>query len=115
VRVETFYRNDHDRELVDPLPEKDGWVFRLLYGDVCDPWLDPDGWFKPRLPFFTMRFWTPIPLPFFAWRAGKWTGYLGFKVYGVDSEHYLGWLKPEDVYKGSQAMCLSFRPFANAD
>jgi hypothetical protein len=115
MRVEPFYRTDPDRSLVDPLPEKNGLVFRLLSGDVCDPWLDPDGWFKPRLPTFTVRFWSYLPLPFLAWRLGKWSGYIGFKVYGVDSEHYLGWLPDEDVYPGSQAMCLSFRPFARIE
>jgi len=114
VRVKVFYRNDPERPLTDPLPEENGIVFRLVQGDVLDPFFDPDGWFKPKKPLWTMRFWSVLPLPFFAWHWGRWTGYIGFKVYGVDSEAYKSWLKPEEVYSGSQAMCFSVRPFARA-
>ena len=106
------WRSDWDRPITDPLPERDGVVFRLTRGDVCDPWFDPDGWFGPSKPFYTLRFRSWVPLPFFAWKWGRWMGYIGFKVYGVDSEHYRSWLPESDVYAGSQAMCLSFRPFA---
>ena len=117
MKVEIYARskNDADRPVTDPLPESDGFYWRWVKGDVCDPWRDPDGWFAPRLPTFTVRFWSYLPLPFLAWRVGRWTGYIGFKVYGVDSEHYLGWLGREDVYPGSRAMCLSFRPFAKIE
>lgn len=115
MKINVVYRNDPERPLTDPLPEQDGIVFRLVSGDVCDPWFDPDGWFEPDKPMFTMKFNSIIPLPFLAWKLGRWSGYIGFKVYGVDSEHYLWWLSRRDVYVGSQAMCLSFRPFAKVE
>src|SRR3990167_9447717 len=68
MKVDVFYRTDPERPLNDPLPEKPGIVFRLLTGDVCDPWFDPDGWFGPEKPLGLMRFRSRIPLPFFAWR-----------------------------------------------
>jgi len=112
MKVEVAYRTDTQRPLTDPLPEANGVVFRLVKGDVCDPWLDPDGWFGPEKPLWLMRFWSPVPLPFFAWRVGSWPGYVGFKIYGVDSAAYRTMLPAEDVYEGSLAMHFSFRPFA---
>lgn len=106
------WRSDWGRPIVDPLPESNGVIFRLIRGDVCWPFLDPDGMFAPKKPWILFKFRSWIPLPFFAWKWGNWMGYIGFKVYGVDSEHYLQWLPAGDVYPGSQAMMPSFRPFA---
>ncbi len=44
------------------------------------------------------------------------TLYLFLFIFGVDSPIYGTWLcAPEEVYDGSLAMCLSIRPFANAE
>ena len=52
---------------------------------------------------------------FVAWRwpFTKRGGYIGGKVYGVDSENYVPWAGRENVYPGSLALMWSFRPFAN--
>lgn len=115
MKVEVAYRSDLERPLTDPLPEANGVVFRLVRGDVLDPWFDPDGWFGVKRPLFVLRFWSKLPLPFFAWKLGRWSGYVGFKVYGVDSPAYVPWAGAAEVYDGSLAMCFSIRPFARAE
>lgn len=119
MRVVCHYRNDPERELTDPLPELGGrrFIFRLYSGD----WLDPIGigtnWFEPPFPQHVLHLRVRWPiLPFIAWRwpFTKRGGYLGFKLYGVDVPVYGQWLcPPEEVYPGSQAVCLTARPFAN--
>jgi len=60
--------------------------------------------------------WLLTPGKFIAWRFNNRSGYAGSKVYGVDSPVYKTWLcAPEEVYDGSLAMCLTIRPFANAN
>jgi len=60
--------------------------------------------------------WLMTPGKFIAWRFDKRSGYAGSKVYGVDAPVYATWLcAPEEVYDGSLAMCLTIRPFANAN
>jgi len=118
VKVICYYRNDHERPLVDPLPELGGrrFIVRLYSGDVCDPF--GGQWFGPDYPKHVIRFFTRLPiLPFVAW---KWpfmdrAGYIGFKLYGVDAPAYKHWMPPDDVYDGSQAVCFSFRPFATIE
>jgi len=114
MKVELLWRSrlDEGRALTEPFPAEDGVILRWLRGNVCDPWFDPDGWFGVRSPLVLIRFWSEIPLPFVAWRKGRWAGYIGFKVYGVDSDAYTQWLPKWEVYPGSLAMCFSFRPFA---
>ena len=51
--------------------------------------------------------------PTWRWPGTNRGGYLGFKLYGVDAEAYKNWISPEEVYEGSQAVCLTVRPFAN--
>ena len=66
------------------------------------------------LPAFVL--WLLTPGKFIAWRLNNRSGYIGSKVYGVDPPIYATWLcAPEEVYDGSLAMCLSIRPFANAN
>ncbi len=118
MKVRALYRNDPERPLTDPLPELGGrrFVFRIYLGDYCDPFCDPDGWFGPKVPRISVRVNLPwLPLPFLAWRWGN-TGraaYIGFKLYGVDSDNYKGWLPASEVFEGSQAVHFSLRPFAN--
>lgn len=109
MNVKVIYRSDPERELKDPLPEKDGIVFRLMTGDVVWPFLDPDGMFKPLRPMLLVIFRSVIPLPFFAWRRGNKKGYAGFKCFGVDSPEYKTWMPAGDVYEGSIALQPSFR------
>ena len=110
MEVKCLYRNDPERPLTDPLPEINGrkFVFRIYSGDVCDPM--NGNWFEPPWPKYVIRFKFNF-LPFIAW---KWpfinrAGYIGFKLYGVDSEAYKNWIDPSEVYDGSQAVCTSIR------
>lgn len=65
----------------------------------------------------TVPLWLIAPGKFIAFR---WPGteralYAGAKVFGVDAPEYKLWpvgIKPEDVYEGSKALCLSIRPSA---
>ena len=118
MNVEIVYRNDPDRPLTDPLPERNGVVLRLVRGDWLDPqWLgNGGGWFKAPAPRFTIRGrLARLPLPFIAWRFGRWSGYLGAKVYGVDSIEYARFTDVLDIYDGSLAFCLTARPFAKSE
>ena len=113
--VNCYYRNDPERKLTDPLPELGGrkFIFRLYSGDVCDPL--NGNWFVPPFPTRVIRFFCKLPiLPFIAWKWPffKKAGYIGAKLYGVDPEAYKNWMPEEDVFDGSQAVCLSLRPFA---
>lgn len=118
MKVSVLYRNDPERPLTDPLPEpgKRRFVLRIYLGDYCDPFRDPDGWFGRALPVIIIRVNLPwLPLPFVAW---KWpfvnrAAYIGFKLYGVDSDRYKDWLPAHEVFDGSQAVHFSVRPFAN--
>lgn len=122
MKVRVFYQSDPDRPITDPLPEKP-WsiIFRLYWGDICDPskltqLIFGESWFGPRFPSKVWRTYCKWPiLPFIAWRFKSKGGYIGFKVYGVDSPQYKQWsvgIHPDDVFDGSLAMCLTFRPFA---
>lgn len=116
MKVRCLYRNDLERPLTDPLPELGGrrFVFRLYFGDLLDPLRDPDGWFGPALPRVVLRFrWALLPFVAWKWPLLDRAAYIGGKLYGVDSEAYVPWAGRENVYAGSQAMCFSFRPFAN--
>lgn len=119
--VECVYRNDKEREIFDPVlePGSRRFVFRLYKGDICDPF--GGNWFVPPWPKFVWRTTVKLPvLPFIAW---KWpfmnrAGYIGFKLYGAGRDQYpqyLNWMKYEDTEPGSNALCFSFRPFANLE
>lgn len=116
MRVEVRYRNDLERPLTDPLPELGGrrLIVRVYQGDYCDPFLDPDGWFGPVPPVLLMRKILKC-MPFIAWRwpFSQKGGYIGFKLYGVDSPNYALMLPVHEVFPGSQACHFSIRPFAN--
>lgn len=116
MEVKVLWRNDPERPLTDPLPELGGrrLIVRIYSGDFCDPYGDPDGWFGPKLPRWVIRLKLPF-MPFLAWR---WPftnrgGYVGFKLYGVDSPNYTTFIPAEEVFEGSRACHLSFRPNAN--
>lgn len=94
-------------EATTPYPTANGFILRLMGGDVVHPLGDGD-WFKP--PYFArvLRFRVPLPvMPFFSVRIGRFGFYIGSKVFGVDSPAYAAWMVPEDeVYEGSLAMML---------
>ncbi len=97
-----------DEGITNPKRSVWGVTFALRWGDVCHP-LGQGDWFAP--PYFSrvLRFWSYSPLPFIAWNLWGWRGYLGAKVYGVDSDAYKNWINPEEVYDGSQAIQFSGR------
>lgn len=115
MRIICHYRNDPERPPLDPTPEAGGrrFVFRLYSGDVCRPVFGQ--WFGPRYPRFVIRFfcrWPVLPLIAWRWPFLERVGYVGFKPFGADSEAYKNWMKPDEVYAGSQALCPSIRPIA---
>jgi len=96
-----------------PFPLSSGIFMELRGGDICHP-IGSGDWFKH--PYFKRVFrafcrW-PV-LPFISWRFGSKGGYIGAKIYGVDSPEYKNWLPEKDVFEGSQAIMLSIRPFAS--
>jgi len=53
---------------------------------------------------------------YFAWYwPNGWGGYIGWQIYGVDSEQYKNFLPAEDVYDGSQAMSFTARLTTKVD
>ncbi len=98
-----------------PFRKTNGITLALRGGDVCHP-LGTGDWFKP--PYFTnvLRGYVSWPiLPYITWRWGQRAGYVGAKIYGVDSDAYRNWLPTEDVYVGSLALMLSVRLWAILD
>lgn len=92
-------------------PKRDtfGIGIYLRGGDFLHP-TGEGNWFAE--PYFktAIKFWCPIPiLPFVNWNLFGWKGYLGCKVYGVDSPTYDDWAGVENVFDGSQAMMFSGR------
>ncbi len=114
MKVIRHYGNKLDRSATDPLLEDDGFWWELRSGDVLDPLNGK--WFEEPFPTRIWKFFCNLPvLPFISWRIGSKAGYIGFKIYGADSPAYLNWMNPDDVYEGSQAMCLSARPFTTME
>lgn len=96
-----------DEGITNPKRSSFGVTLALRWGDVAHP-TGEGKWFER--PYFTsvLRFWSWLPLPFITWNLFGWRGYLGAKVYGADSPTYT-WLKPDEVYDGSQAIHFSGR------
>lgn len=121
MKVTCHYRNDPERPLTDPVPELGGrrFIFRFYSGDVAFPLLGTlfgEKWFEEPFPRWVVRFFCSLPvLPFiaFKWPFLNRACCAGFKLFGVDSPAYAKWLcGSEDVFDGSQALCLTIRPFA---
>ena len=112
MKVIRGWSTNPDRPSDDPLLEKPYSLFiEFRGGDICDP--QSGNWFQAPFPTRVWRAFLKYPLiPFISWRFKNKGGYLGAKIYGADSEAYLNWMPNEDVYTGSQAICISFRPFA---
>ena len=113
MRVIKGWASDPTHELKEPFRSRNGVFIEFRGGDVCDP-IDGGDWFGPNWPKRFMRFFVKWPvLPFISWRWGSRGGYIGAKAYGADPKQYLNWMLPGDVYPGSEALCFSFRPFAD--
>jgi hypothetical protein len=93
------YATDSPSLWTNPFPEKDGYKFRLLRGDL----FSPDSWQKP---VHVRRAWLTIPRPYFSFRHGRFGFYIGWKVFGVDNEDLKKFpsVNPAEVYVGSIAM-----------
>jgi len=116
MKVEIVYRTDNE-PLTTPFPSKDGIMVRFVRGDYLDPqWIfNGGGWFKPPAPRFTLRhFFKWLPIPYIAWRKGTRVGYIGAKIYGVDSPEYYRFVHTREIYNGSQAFCITLRPFGRS-
>lgn len=113
MKVLRGFSTDKTHALTSPFPAKPWSVFfEMRGGDVCEPLGFGTNWFHPPYP----KVWKwlcrwPV-LPYFAWRFNKRAGYIGFKAYGVDAVEYKAWMDPADVFDGSQALCITARPFA---
>ena len=112
VEIVSRSKSDEGRPLTDPLPEKNGVIWRWYRGDYLDP--IGGSWFGAAKPWIVLYRKINTPVPFVAWKFGRWTGYAFFKAYGVDSPAYKDRFPADVVYEGSTAMHLSFRPFARA-
>ena len=118
MKVDVIYRNDPERPITDPVLEPGGrrLVLRVYRGDVCDPVLGTlfgYHWFEPPFPKYVVRKKVSArPFLIFKWPFLNRCCYMGWKAYGVDSEAYKNWIDPAEVYEGSQALCLTIRPFA---
>lgn len=112
MQVNQVFSTNPTQALTSPFRSTNGITLTFRTGDVCHP-KGLGKWFEP--PYFSevLRFKTKIPLPFISYRWGDKGGYIGAKVYGADSEAYKNWMKPEDVYEGSQAMHFSMRVWAS--
>lgn len=117
MKVERGLSTDNSHPLTNPFPLSSGIFFELRGGNICDPILGTFfgyQWFGPKFPKYVWKAFCKFKvLPFLSWRFGNRGGYIGFKAYGVDSEAYKNWIDPSEVYEGSYAMCLTFRPFAS--
>jgi hypothetical protein len=108
-------KNSHpDVPLTTLFPPRKGWkqiVFMRRW--VAGDWVDPQNgnWFKPPYPSEVIRQWIPPERArlYFAWNIFGWCGYVGAKIYGVDSPEYKNWLPPHEVYNGSLAFCMTIR------
>jgi hypothetical protein len=116
MKVIRGYSTHPEQPLTKPFLSSNGLFIEFRGGDVCDPvqiGLFGGKWFEPPYPKHVWRWFCRYPLlPFISWRLGGKGGYIGFKAYGADSPAYKNWMNPDDVYDGSQALCLSIRPFA---
>lgn len=114
MRVIRGLSTNRNQPATSPFPAANGLFIELRGGDVCDPIGAGSNWFSPPFPRHVIRYFCRWPvLPYLSWRFGRRAGYLGWKIYGVDSPVYGQWLcQPSEVYDGSQALSLTARPFA---
>ncbi len=119
MKIEEVWTSCPGHPVTDPFPPHGKtFLLRFVKGDFAWPYGWGQNWFKEPIFTHVIRFSTRIPLPHWAWQVGSYDGYLGLaKVWGMDEENpasgiydqFRCWLKPEDVYPGSQAMMASAR------
>lgn len=110
-----------DTALTAPYPAgKIGVKLRLLKGDVMYPDLTT-GHARPGRENETPNWFNWIPIfvtrkavgyrPFFSLGIYGFGVYVGWKVFGVDSQAYMDYpgILPRDIYPGSLAMCPTIR------
>lgn len=100
MNVATHWSNRPEQPPTSPFPVTDGWFVVVRSGD-----------------FYSPNSWKPLEVtmysrgrvknrPFVSWRRGRFGFYLGWKVYGVDTENQraMPGINPEDVFDGSIAI-----------
>lgn len=122
------WSTDDERDWTAPFPTAFiGVKLRLLGGDILDPvngtWElrpgqpvgTPPNWFNAIPRGVYRAFQSRRVLPFFSFGIGRFGGYIGYKIYGVDKYEYLDYplVAKQDVYEGSRAMCLTMRLTTN--
>lgn len=83
-----------------PFPMTDGWWLMLNKGDLYSP----DSWADTKRCYRTFVRW--IPRPFLAYRKGSFGFYVGWKIWGCDTDPQLKQIgiNPKEVFPGSIAM-----------
>ena len=117
----TGFASDSESTWTSPYPPaRFGATFRLLRGDAMRPDLS-NVTMRPGREGEAPNWFNCIPVgvcrrvvwyrPFMALRVGRFGVYVGWKVYGVDSEAYYDYpsVRQTDVYVGSRALAGSLR------
>lgn len=100
MNVTTHWTNRPEQPLTAPFPLTNGVFVAVRSGDFYSP----DSWNPLEVRNYCrgqVRF-----RPFLSARRGRFGFYVGWKVYGVDTENQarMPGIKPEDVYPGSVAL-----------
>ena len=89
-----------DQPLTSPFPLRNGVFVALRSGDFYSP----DSWDLAKVSKYRRS--TVRNRPFVSVRSGRFGAYLGWKVYGVDTDNQraMPGIFPSDVYPGSVAI-----------
>lgn len=100
MNITTHFAYPAAQPLTSPFPVRNGIFFAIRSGDFYSP----DSWDIKKVRDFrrgTVRY-----RPFFSARLGMFGAYIGWKVYGVDTDNQraMPGIFPSDVYPGSVAI-----------
>lgn len=100
MKVTTVWTNRPEQPLTDPFPDTNGLFVTFRTGDLYSP----DSWSNTTQCYRTFVKW--LPRPFVSFRYNKFGFYIGWKVWGCDTEKQLLQIgiNPIEVYSGSVAM-----------
>lgn len=100
MKVVTHYSNRKNQPLTSPFPVTDGWFFAIRSGDFYSP----NSWKTDEVTMFTRG--KISRRPYLSYRRGRFGFYVGWKVYGVDTENQdlMPGIHDEDTYPGSVAL-----------
>ena len=100
MKVEIDYTNRPEQPLTSPFPLTDGVFFTVRSGD----YYSPDSWDIMKVSSYDRG--VVKNRPFLSARKGRFGFYIGWKVYGVDTDNQraMPGIFPEDVYSGSVAI-----------